>query len=215
MAEIQGGGGGGHGKHDKKRAKKQSTRVDMTPMVDLAFLLLTFFVLTSTFSKPKVLRMIFPEKLDKQDNVKTPEVKDGLTLLLTSDNKIYHYRGSIGKLTQEKKELEVTDYSKDGLRKLLTDYNYSLLIKLQEIQKKMDKLPEADTASKNKLENEAREAQRASKQIILVKNDDGASYRNMIDLMDEFMITQIAKYYVIDEGMDPREKELIKKQKGK
>jgi len=215
MAEIQGGGGGGHGKHDKKRAKKQSTRVDMTPMVDLAFLLLTFFVLTSTFSKPKVLRMIFPEKLDKQDNVKTPEVKDGLTSLLTSDNKIYHYRGSIGKLTQEKKELEVTDYSKDGLRKLLTDYNYSLLIKLQEIQKKMDKLPEADTASKNKLENEAREAQRASKQIILVKNDVGASYRNMIDLMDEFMITQIAKYYVIDEGMDPREKELIKKQKGK
>jgi hypothetical protein len=49
----------------------------------------------------------------------------------------------------------------------------------------------------------------------LVKNDEGASYRNMIDLMDEFMITQIAKYYVIDEGMDPREKELIKKQKGK
>ena len=215
MAEIQGGGGGGHGKHDKKRAKKQSTRVDMTPMVDLAFLLLTFFVLTSTFSKPKVLRMIFPEKLDKQDNVKTPEVKDGLTLLLTSDNKIFHYRGSIGKLSQEKKDLEVTDYSKDGLRKLLIDYNSSLLIKLQEIQKKMDKLPEADTASRNKLESEAKEAQRASKQIILVKNDDGASYRNMIDLMDEFMITQIAKYYVIDEGMDPREKELIKKQKGK
>jgi biopolymer transport protein ExbD len=70
MAEIQQSGGGGD---SKKRAKKQSTRVDMTPLVDLAFLLLTFFVLTSTFSKPKVLRMIFPEKLEKDNpNIKPP-----------------------------------------------------------------------------------------------------------------------------------------------
>lgn len=212
MAEIQGGGGGGHGKHDKKRAKKQSTRVDMTPMVDLAFLLLTFFVLTSTFSKPKVLRMIFPEKLDKQDNVKTPEVKDGLTLLLTGENKIFYYRGSVDKLQKEGKQLEETDYSKNGLRKVLIDYNGSLLVKLQDIQKKLDKLPESDTASRNRLEAEAKEAQKASKQIILVKNDEGATYSNMIDVMDEFLITQIAKYYVIDEGMDKREKDLIAKQ---
>ena len=89
MAEIQQSGGNDGG---KKRAKKQSTRVDMTPLVDLAFLLLTFFVLTSTFSKPKVLRMIFPEKLDQNNpQLKRPEVKDGLTILLTGNNKIYYY----------------------------------------------------------------------------------------------------------------------------
>jgi biopolymer transport protein ExbD len=209
MAQIQESGGGGHGKGGKKRAKKQSTHVDMTPMVDLAFLLLTFFVLTSTFSKPKVLRMIFPEKLDeKNTEQKAPEVKDGITLLLTANDKIYYYRGSLKPTT----ELIPIDYTRTGLRKVLVDYNADMLVKLQDIQKRMNKVDEKDTAARRKLDEEVLNVQKASKQIVLVKNDEGATYRNMIDVMDEFMITQIAKYYVIDEGMAKLEKELIKKQ---
>jgi biopolymer transport protein ExbD len=209
MAQIQDNGGGGHGKGDKKRAKKQSTHVDMTPMVDLAFLLLTFFVLTSTFSKPKVLRMIFPEKLDEiVKDQKAPEVKDGITLLLTANDKIYYYRGSLKPNT----ELIPIDYTRTGLRKVLVDYNADMLVKLQDIQKRMNKLDDKDTAAKRKLDEEVLNAQKASKQIVLVKNDEGATYRNMIDVMDEFMITQIAKYYVIDEGMAKLEVDLIKKQ---
>ena len=52
MADVPGGEGGGGGRHQKKRAKKGNTRIDMTPMVDLAFLLLTFFILTTTMYKP-------------------------------------------------------------------------------------------------------------------------------------------------------------------
>ncbi len=209
MAQIQESGGGGHGKGGKKRAKKSSTHVDMTPMVDLAFLLLTFFVLTSTFSKPKVLRMIFPEKLDdKTKDVKAPEVKDGITLLLTANDKIYYYRGSLKPTT----ELIPIDYTRTGLRKVLIDYNADMLSKLQGIQKRMNKLNDKDTAAKRKLDEEVLQVQTASKQIVLVKNDEGATYRNMIDVMDEFMITQIAKYFVIDEGMAQLEKDLIKKQ---
>ena len=66
MAEVQQGGGGGHKKGDKVRAKKMSTKIDMTPMVDLAFLLLTFFLLTTTFNKPKTMEVNMPDKVDDE-----------------------------------------------------------------------------------------------------------------------------------------------------
>ena len=91
MAEIAESGGGGHDK-GKKRAKKSSTRVDMTPMVDLAFLLLTFFVLTSTFSKPKVMSLAYPAKIDEPIDKNAPKLNNGITFLLSKD-KIFYYTG--------------------------------------------------------------------------------------------------------------------------
>ena len=64
MAEISQGSGK---KDGKVRSKKTSTRIDMTPMVDLAFLLLTFFMLTTTFSKPKTMEINMPVKPDKPE----------------------------------------------------------------------------------------------------------------------------------------------------
>lgn len=59
--DVGGGGGGGRKKHGKKKAKKRvSIRIDMTPMVDVAFLLLTFFMLTTVFRKPNVLEINLP-----------------------------------------------------------------------------------------------------------------------------------------------------------
>ena len=204
MAQIQESGGQGDG---KKRAKKQSTQVDMTPLVDLAFLLLTFFVLTSTFSKPKVLRMIFPEKLEKDNpNVKPPEVKNGLTILLTENDQIYYYNGALNKET----EMIRTDYTKKGLRSILVVRNAPLIDKLKKLQIELGKANENDTATKNRVEREAKEAQIASKLVVLVKHSKDATYENVIDVVDEFLITQVAKYFVVDEGLDPMEEELIK-----
>lgn len=204
MAQIQESGGQGDG---KKRAKKQSTQVDMTPLVDLAFLLLTFFVLTSTFSKPKVLRMIFPEKLEKDNpNVKPPEVKNGLTILLTENDQIYFYNGALNKET----EMIRTDYTKKGLRSILVERNAPLIDKLKKLQIELGKANENDTATKNRVEREAKEAQIASKLVVLVKHSKDATYENVIDVVDEFLITQVAKYFVVDEGLDPMEEELIK-----
>ncbi|HEX8038608.1 MAG TPA: biopolymer transporter ExbD [Chryseosolibacter sp.] len=114
MAEIQQGGGGGHKKGGKVRAKKQSTKIDMTPMVDLAFLLLTFFILTTTFNKPKTMEVNMPDKVkDEKEQTKINE-KDILNLILGENDKIYWYIG----LTPPVNE---TNYSKNGVRKLLLE----------------------------------------------------------------------------------------------
>jgi len=189
----------------KNAPKKQSTRVDMTPLVDLAFLLLTFFVLTSTFSKPKVLRMIFPEKLEDNPNIKKPEVRDAVTILVSGDDRIFYYTGQISNATV----ITEIDYTKDGLRKLLKEKNFQLLSELQKLQVKLNEADEKDTAAVNQIDRDVKKLQKESKLVVLVKNDDKATYKNIIDVMDEFMITQVAKYFVTDDGFNAVEKKLV------
>ena len=107
----QGGGNEKGGKHQKKRAKKSSTHIDMTPMVDLAFLLLTFFMLTTTFSKPKTIEITMPVK-----DGEPQKVNNALTVLLSDKDKVFYYYGEYK--TGETK-LEQTDFSDNGIRKVL------------------------------------------------------------------------------------------------
>jgi len=137
MAEIAESGGGGHDK-GKKRAKKSSTRVDMTPMVDLAFLLLTFFVLTSTFSKPKVMSLAYPAKIDKPTG-DAPKLNNGITFLLSKD-KIFYYTGEFYPADRPGKDgptkLTETNFSASGLRKVLADLNSYVLLRKEGLVKK-------------------------------------------------------------------------------
>src|SRR5580698_5889206 len=101
MADIDTSGGGGHGKHKGGvRSKKMSTRVDLTPMVDLAFLLITFFMLTTSLNKPKAMDLNMPKKLDeKKQDVKESQV---LNVLLAGGDTIWYYETSEGKMTDMK-----------------------------------------------------------------------------------------------------------------
>lgn len=117
MAQIQEKGGGKQ-KGGKKRSKKSSTKIDMTPMVDLAFLLLTFFMLTTTFAKPQIMDITMPVK-DPNKEVETPvKASNALTIILGEGNKLYYYQGLLAPGEPEP-ELLNSDYSAKGIRQVL------------------------------------------------------------------------------------------------
>jgi len=190
MAEIADSGGGGHDK-GKKRAKKSSTRVDMTPMVDLAFLLLTFFVLTSTFSKPKVMSLAYPAKIDEPVDNNAPKLNNGITFLLSKD-KVFYYTGEFYPADRPGKNgptiLTETNFSASGLRKVLADLNSYVLLRKEGMVKKVKAKQMADTTYTRELE-QLKGKPEALK--VLVKTDDKALCKNFIDLIDEVKIAEI------------------------
>jgi biopolymer transport protein ExbD len=115
MAELDTSGGGKH-KGGKVRSKKASTRVDLTAMVDLAFLLITFFMLTTTLSKPKAMDLAMPDKDEKTKDQLPVAASRSMTLLLGANNKVEWFIGEPGK-----SQPTTEGFGKDGLRKTLIE----------------------------------------------------------------------------------------------
>jgi biopolymer transport protein ExbD len=114
MAEIASSAPAGRG--SKPRRKKLSTRIDMTPMVDLAFLLLTFFILTASFSKPTVMDLAMPDGKGPQTPVSE---KKSLTLILGKDSQVHYFFGLNS--AENPAKLYTTTFGSDGLRKVLLE----------------------------------------------------------------------------------------------
>jgi biopolymer transport protein ExbD len=199
MSEVQqSDSGSSKGKHGKVRAKKNSTHIDMTPMVDLAFLLLTFFMLTTTFGKPKTMEINMPVK----DPINKPqEVNNAITMLLTGDDKAFWYYGELKPETK----LTPTNFSSDGIRKLLLDYNKFAVEQIKDLRAQALTNKMADTTLK-RLEVDIKGNKRSL--MVLVKTDDKAKYKNVIDMLDELNICMVGKYALVDIGQ--QEYDLIK-----
>jgi biopolymer transport protein ExbD len=120
-------------KGGKRRPKKHSTNIDMTPMVDLMCLLITFFMLTTAFSKPKVMVITMPEKnkdpKEINDAPKIPKERT-LNILLTENHVVYYYNGLADPKTPPLPTLIKTNFSKDGIRKVLLERNKDLFTKI-------------------------------------------------------------------------------------
>ena len=192
MAEIA-EGGGGHDKGGKKRPKKGSTRIDMTPMVDLGFLLLTFFVMTTTFSKPNVMSLSYPAKIDKTEDVKQPPLNNGITFLLSKD-KIFYYVGEFNPKGGPVTTLEETNFSPTdakGIRKLLADKNAFVIKQKALLDDQLKRKQIADTTYERLLNGPTGLKTKKEALKVLIKTDEKATCENFIDLVDEVKIAQI------------------------
>lgn len=180
MAELNTGGGDSKGK--KVRSKKQDAGVDLTAMVDLAFLLITFFMLTTSLSKPQSMNLVMPDKDDTKVNEPVLDVADDrtLTILLGEKNKMVWYYGL------PKTPIEgptVVGYGKNGIRKELLAKTKSVVAKYGDPKKGL---------------------------IVLVKASKKSTYRNLVDIIDEIAITNVPTYAIVD--ITPEDKAMLEKE---
>lgn len=196
MAEIDGGGGGGKHK-GKKRGKKLSTRVDFTPMVDLGFLLITFFMLTTSMNKPQTMEINMPVKEDiPKEEITKVKASQAVTLLLTKDDKVVYY--FIDPKTGEPQTPMITDFSKGGVRATLLKENkarnpYVDSIAIYKQQLNIGQINEATyRANANRIKGYE------DGLIVVIKASDKSKYKNMIDILDEMLICNIGRYAIVD-----------------
>jgi biopolymer transport protein ExbD len=210
MAEIE-GGGGGHKKGGKPKGKKMSTRVDFTPMVDLGFLLITFFMLTTSMSKPKTMEINMPVKEVNEIDKQKVKASQAITVLLAAGDTIVYYY--INETTGEPETPVITNYSAGGIRATLLNRNRELLTKannnnydsipiLKEMYK-LNQIPEDEMKKRIAGIKANKDAL-----IVVIKADDKAKYRNLVDILDEMLICNIGRYAIVD--ITPVEQELIK-----
>ena len=107
------------GKGGKVRSKKSPPHVDLTPMVDLAFLLITFFMLVTTFNKPNVMDLGLPAKPKENQKAPDTEIKlsNSISILLGKDDKVYWHQQDQTSLTDA--TLNETNFDREGIRKVI------------------------------------------------------------------------------------------------
>ena len=164
-----------------------STRIDFTPMVDLGFLLITFFMLTTTLAKPNILALVMPEKDIKKEDVEPVKESKVLTLLLGPNDKVYWYEG----ITDAK--LDSTDYSAEGLRQVI-------LNKMEKVKNQFGQEDYEDFKTK--------EPKKGSFINVIIKPTKDSRYKNLVDALDEMAITKVRYYVILD--ISKLEEEFIK-----
>jgi biopolymer transport protein ExbD len=193
MAEIQEKESGGGRKKGKQ--KKVNIRVDFTPMVDMNMLLITFFMLCTTMSKPQTMEISMPRK-DVKDESEQDKLKasEAITVLLGKDNKVYYYEG-LPSENYENTTLVETDFSAEGLRTYLLRRNASIVQKVADVKRRKANLEIVDTTYTREVADLKKEK---GAPAVLIKASDFATYTNLMDVLDEMLICSIGRYSIVD-----------------
>lgn len=190
-AEVQESGG----KNGKSKQKKFAVRVDFTPMVDMNMLLITFFMLCTTLSKPQTMEISMPsnDKSITEQQKSMVKASQAITLLLGADNKLYYYEGEPN--YKDYTSLKETSYTPDGIRSILLQKNVAAVNKVRALkQQKLDlKISEEEY---RKQVSEIKSGKDTP--TVIIKATDDASYKNLIDALDEMQICNIGKYVITD-----------------
>lgn len=185
--------------HSGKRRRLPATRIDMTPMVDLAFLLLTFFILAATLAKPNVVELIYP---DPTGNPSPVNKKMALTVLLgDKPNELFYYFGLFDPATTEPRR---TDFSASGLRKVFLERN-NVLIKAIALLKAHLAQQEIDEAFYR--EEYKRLVGAHDIPFVIVKTLPKTKYEDVVAVMDELNIADMRKRSIQD--MTANEKSVL------
>lgn len=190
MAEVN---TGGKDKGGKNKQKKVSLRVDFTPMVDMNMLLITFFMFCTSLSKPQTMEISMPDRKAEPDTQTKVKPELATTILLGENNKVYYYLGEPN--YDDYTSLKETTYTPEGLRKVLLGRNAHIIAQLDALkeQKKNNQISEED------FEKQAGEIKKSKDApVVVIKPQDKASYKNMVDALDEMLICNISKYAVVE-----------------
>lgn len=205
----------------KKKAskqKKKQTRVDFTPMVDMMMLLITFFMLCTTLSKPQAMQLVMPsndQNMTEEDKSVT-KASHTITIFLGGNDKIYHIDGLPN--YEDPSCIKETTWGKDGIRKVLinhtTEEGINPVAKIMVAKQKLDEKKvstnmsdEAYQKELSELKNGKIDGEKIPTLTIIIKPLDTASYKNMVDALDEMQICSIGKY-VIDK-VSPNDEKLL------
>jgi len=186
------------------------TRVNFTPMVDMMMLLITFFMLCTTLSKPQAMQLTMPsndENMSKEDKSVT-KASYTITLYLGADDKLYYVEGLPEYENPEC--LKETTWGKDGVRNLLikhiTEDGFSPVAKVMMAKKKLDekKAQLGDKLSKEEYDKALSDI-RNGKNVdgeeiqtltVIIKPMDVSTYDNMVQALDEMLVCSIGKYVI-------------------
>ena len=188
MAEVE-------QKDGSSKQKKFTIRVDFTPMVDMNMLLITFFMLCTTLSKPQTMEISMPsndKNITEEDQTKVAASR-AITILLGGDDRVFYYAGEPN--YEDYNSLKEVSFRADGLRAVLTERNYDVIQKINELKREKLETNMSDEDF-NKKASEIKNVKTAP--VVMIKASDESTYENLIDALDEMQICSISKYAIVD-----------------